>query len=356
MSHEIQASDVFGEVRLNGQRAWHGLGVEIEPGLTAWEAFEKIGLDWETKLLPLLAVSDVLRFGEQGTPLHIEVPSHRAHVRSDTKEILGVVGSGYKPISNRELAEFADALVRADVEDSLLNEPERLNRHVTVETAGSLRNCRVVYALVKLPRDIEVTGEDILNQYILIRNSHDGSTSFQVYLTSVRVVCANTLRMSERDLGRGIQFRHTGDVSEKIEHARLALGLIAKESERFEAKVRVLSARHLTKDEVSEYFRTVYDATYGVVPDNGDISAQIERRDDILGIWQANFEKEEQTLQGIEGTAWAAYNAVSLFHTHQRGRYKPLSESFARVHSNLFGVSDASKQTAFKEALALASA
>jgi len=39
MAHEIRSSDRFGEVRANGQRAWHGLGVEIPEGIDTVAAF-----------------------------------------------------------------------------------------------------------------------------------------------------------------------------------------------------------------------------------------------------------------------------------------------------------------------------
>lgn len=55
MAHEINNSDRFGEVRVNGKRAWHGLGVEIADGLNAVEGFKAIGLDWQTELLPVYA-------------------------------------------------------------------------------------------------------------------------------------------------------------------------------------------------------------------------------------------------------------------------------------------------------------
>jgi len=346
MAHEIEATDVFGEVRLNGQKAWHGLGIEIDDGLKAWPAFQQIGLDWETELMPLVCQYK----NETGQKKQFKVPTHAAHIRKDTMGLLGVVGTGYKPISNKALAEFADILVEAD-------------KSVIVETAGSLRNGRQVFTLVRLPKDIAVTDEDILHQYVLVRNSHDGSAAFQVYPTSVRVVCANTLRLSERDLTRGIQFQHTGDVKKKIDHARLALGLITDQTKRFEAQVRVLAAKHLKKDEVRDYFLSVYDASFGVVPEKDEsdpkdtrrFERQIARRDAILETWTNNMEDDRQTMVGIKGTAWAAYNAVSYYHDHQRGRFLTVQESEGRVHSNLFGTSNDCKQTAFKAALVMSS-
>ncbi len=162
MAHEIQHEDKFGEVREHGQRAWHGLGVEIPDGLTAVAGFEQIGLDWRTKLMDLHTIYT----DEQGKKRQFKVHSHKLHVREDTMTELAVVGAGYKPIQNTELAEFADHLTTVD-------------RGVTLETAGSLYNGKIIFALVRLSKDINVTDADVLNQYVLIRNSHNGSSAFQ---------------------------------------------------------------------------------------------------------------------------------------------------------------------------------
>jgi phage/plasmid-like protein (TIGR03299 family) len=345
MGAGFEASDVFGEVRSQGKRAWHGLGDEIPAGLKTWPAFQQIKMDWETELLPCFATYK----GEDNKVKQFKLDEVMAHVRKDTKQLLAVVSAGYKPISNKTLAEFTDSLVETGA-------------GVTVETAGTLLDGKVVFTLVRLPQDIQVTDEDILQQYVLVRSSHDCSTAFRVYPTSIRVVCANTLRMSEGDQARGIACWHTGDIMNKIEHARLALGIISKTTTRFAAQVRLLAARSLTTEQVKEYFCSVYDTTYGVKPEFADegnekakakFERQMERRDDILNVWTANLENKEQTLKGIQGTAWAAYNAVSQYHDHMRGRFGPVTESNGRIHSNLFGAADAAKQIAFDRALVL---
>ncbi len=344
MSHDIEATDHFGEVRLNGQRAWHGLGIEIEPGLKVWPAFERIGLNWKTELLPVFATYK----GEDGRVKQFKLPETMAHVRADTKQLLSIVSSGYKPIQNREMAEFADALVEAE-------------HGVMVETAGSLLSGKVVFTLVRLPQDIKVTDQDILQMYVLLRNSHDCSSAFRAYLTSVRVVCANTLRLSERDQARGIACQHTGDLKGKLDAARYALGMATEGAKRFESQVRLLVAKHVSQEDVARYLREVYDNTFGIIPepDGGDGKAQarfehrLEKRDALLARWEHNYQAEHQTLEGIKGTAWALYNAVSEWHDHERGRVGPVQESDVRTHSNVFGVSDAGKQVAFQKALAL---
>lgn len=79
----------------------------LESGLGATEAFDRLGLGWDTGLfeVPSLTLPD----GRQ-----VSVPDHRLHVRMDTATTLGVVGKDYRPISNQEMAKFADALVGED--------------------------------------------------------------------------------------------------------------------------------------------------------------------------------------------------------------------------------------------------
>ncbi len=338
MGHEITAKDVFGEVRAHGKRAWHQLGIEIQPGLTANEALVDVGLDWETELLPIYAAAWNSR-DEKLT--RIKVAGRKLHVRKDLMNEdpddvdaqLGVVSDKYKPISNKTMADFADLLCGLD-------------RSITIETMGSLRGGKRVFALVRLPKTIKVTDEDVLVNYVLIVNGHDGLSSFECYLTSVRVVCANTLRMSQGSAKRKTTFAHTGDITAKIEQARKALGIVLTEAEQFETAVFSLRDKDLTAAELLDYIQDAADASF---PGNE------VKRDEMVGRLYMNMIDPKQTLPGIEHTAWAAYNAVSQYHDHERGRgaVRDRKMTDARVHANLFGVSDKLKQDAFAEALAI---
>jgi phage/plasmid-like protein (TIGR03299 family) len=333
MSHEITEKDTFGETANGGNRAWHGLGIEIESGLTAVEGFKKIGLGWETKLIPLVVTDPEL--GE------ISDPDFFIHARVDTKESLGVVSKDYKVLSNQFLAEFADSLVGADAT-------------VRLETAGSLRRGKRVFACIKLPKTIEVVKDDIVNMYVVISNAHDGSAGFNVYGSSTRVVCANTLRMSERELYRGSSFAHTGNIEVKVERARQALGIVIKQGELFEKEVRALAKLRLTKEQIGNYFSAVYTRMFGEITSDLESSEQERRLNHkmtTIGYWNASMEKETQNIKGIESTAWAAYNAFSEWSDHERGRFGDIKSSESRVHSNFFGVSALDKRKAFRTAL-----
>lgn len=347
MAHEITNTDAFGEVRANGRRAWHGLGLEIDEGLTVEEAFQEIGLGWATELVPVCAkiTRHNLETGEDETR-YVETENQLAQIRCDTDAILGVVSNSYRPVENQDLAKFADALTGAD-------------KAVRCETAGSLRGGRRIFALCKLPNDIEVTDRDILSQYIAVTNGHAGEASFSLYPTSVRIVCANTLRFSERDLGKGISFRHTGDLDNKFKVARETLGLAVEEVKEFEAQVRALIGLGWTKAQSKAYMEDLWEGLFGSI-DPGTTEAEmkiaarrIANRDKIVAKWMANLDDEKQSMPGVVGTPWAAFNAFSQWCDHDRGRFHEVTQSDARVHSNLFGVSARHKQQAFRHALSL---
>lgn len=357
MGHGITEFDRYGEVRKNGKRAWHGLGQEIEEGLSAEDGFQQIGLGWPTILCPIFAqVPDGI--GEDGEPrvrmVHLDgqgavdengVPSrpYLAHLRADTLTELGVVKDGYQPFENLELARFADALAGADAA-------------VRIETAGSLYRGRKVFALVRLPEAIRVSSNDPLEQYILLQNGHGGYAAFSVYPTSVRVVCANTLRWSERDISKGLRFRHTGTWEEKIKVAKTALGLALNETKKFQEQVMHLRRTDMSFSQIKAYMSDLYDSLFGKIDDKVDGEAReklLFKRTQVLTQWEALLDHPSNTVDGMSGTAWQAYNAVSFWEDHQRGRFGPIEESDARVASNVFGVSHKQKRTAFEKLLVL---
>ena len=338
MSHEITNSDVFG---YNGQRAWHGLGQELPAGLTAEEGFRQIGLDWDTELREIY--TEVACGMDENGPVvkKVKLPDHRAQLRVDNGDVLGIVSKDYKKIDNRELALFADAIAGVDAA-------------VTLSTAGSLRGGRRIFALVKLPKTIAI-GADIVEPYVLVSNGHGGEAAFSIYPTSIRVVCANTLRMSERDAAKGVRFTHTGDLDEKLAQAKQALNLVTREAEIFEEKARALAGKQLSGEQLRFFLEKTYDDSFGTLPSADSVDAEkLEKltlkRQDTIAAWTSNLEDPRQQVQGIQGSAWAALNAITQWHDHERGRLKDGSP--ARQHSNLFGTSAAAKKLAFRNALA----
>lgn len=335
MGHGIFRTDRFGEVRQNGRKAWHGLGEEIPEGIDVAAAFEQLGLDWETELLPVYAD----RVGPDGVQ-RILCDEHRLHVRSDTGQVLGLVTDHYVPIQNREIAAFADGLAGLDAA-------------VVTETAGSLQNCRRVFALVRMPGTIEPAPGDEVLPYILVSSGHGGYASFAAYPTTVRVVCANTLRVSERDASKGLSFRHMGEVAQKMDLARRCLGAAQDEMGKFAKAAAALVRTNLTGALLRTYFEVVWEKSFGRIEalkdDREAYAKATQRMRDDIAEWTAGMENPAQQIASIRGTAWAALNAITEWSDHSRGRLE--SGGDARTASNLFGASHKTKTLALRAAV-----
>jgi len=349
MAHEINKHDVLAFTG-SRSRIWHGIGNPIEDGLDAQTAFEQNGLGWKTVLEPVFRKRQLIDadgfpiIGDDGEPAHemIEIPEHRYHSRADIDLGLGMVSDGYQAFENQDLAKFADALAGEDAA-------------VTVSTCGSLYDCRRVFALVKLPQVIRATSEDVSEQYVCVSNGHGGHASFSVYPTSIRVVCANTLRWSERDAGKGLRFRHTGRFEDKVRMARQVLGTAQRENEKFQEAVTALVDKKLSSDQVLEFMNKAWEVSFGKLGNlEGDALAKmVAKRDAMVQEWIGRMSNERNSLRGIEGSAWSALNAVTEWQDHGRGRFKSVQESQARVHSNLFGSSAVAKMRVYRTALQL---
>ena len=201
MAHNLAETNGRTAMAYFGETPWHKLGTKLDRPATAAEAIEAAGLNYEVRLTSLIT--------ENGIP----VTQKKAVVRGDTQDVLGVVGNSYVPVQNREAFQFLDTVV-ADGE-------------VRYHTAGALGKGERIWMLAKLPGHIRVKNtDDITEKFLLLHNSHDGTSSLRVFFTPIRVVCANTLSVAQRDArGQGVSIIHKGDLSAKVREAQKVLGL-----------------------------------------------------------------------------------------------------------------------------------
>jgi phage/plasmid-like protein (TIGR03299 family) len=330
-NHLITTKDRLGMYR---QKGWHGLGQVIEDGMTGEEAVREF-LPWSIE-----RVQSFVTIDGAAKPLPVW-----ANVRSDTREILGVVGPEYTPVQNIDLGRFADAMVGAD-------------SAVQMETCGSLLGGRKVFLLVRVPREIRVgkNGDDVSVPFLLLANGHDGSMAMTVLWTIERVVCNNSytraLGAVRGSLAEGSAFRirHIGDVAGQLEEARRVLGIAATGLTQYEEQARALAATSKPISAIEEYFRSVFEAQFGAKPeDDLDATAWEIRRDKIVGEWMALLDSETNTIDGIGGTLWAALNAITEWHDHRRS---PGVKGDRRDHLRVLGAGAAAKRHAMRLALA----
>ena len=185
---------------------WHGLGTVLDKPATAEEAIQAARLDWQVKKLPLYASEG------DGSLLRLPVPDKYAVARENSFDVLGVVGSSYTPVQNREAFAFFDPIVGKQA--------------AIYHTAGALGKGERVWILAKLPDSIRVVGDDITDKFLLLTNSHDGTSSLQVKFTPVRVVCQNTLSLAINQGGAGIKISHHTDIHQRLKAAEKMLGIV----------------------------------------------------------------------------------------------------------------------------------
>lgn len=318
MSANISEVDGRAEMMYVGETPWHGLGTKLNNPATAKEALIAAHLDWEVRCEPIYTklFSGELR----------EVENHFATVRMDTRQALGVVGNRYTPIQNHQGFSVGDILVGEGA--------------AIYETAGALGIGQKVWMLARLPGHIKVHGDDIVDKYLLFTTSHDGSSSGQVLLTPIRVVCNNTLTMALQGSEKRVFIRHTASAQSKLDTAHKILGL----SNALFDKVGEIYAQmfncKLTVPATTKYVANLFPFN----DDMTNLNAVTEKRNEVLELVETGRGANEHT----KGTLWGAYNAVTEYVDHER---KGRGDQSSRLNSIWFGGGAELKQRAMESAI-----
>jgi phage/plasmid-like protein (TIGR03299 family) len=273
-----------------GETPWHGLGNQVEADIGVEDAIVSAGLDWEVGLKDLQTVD--------GVPV-----SHRATYRKTDGSILGVVGPRYTPLQNKDAFDWFQPFLDAG----------ECNLH----TAGSLHSGQKVWVLAQLNRDSsEIVPGDDVSKFILLSNSHDGTTAIRVGYTPIRVVCANTMAMahSKTSGSQLIRIRHTRSSKTNLENVRDIMDNINSQFEATAEQFRFLASKNFNQADINKYVKVMLNI-------EGTVDADIKTRtrnimDEILG----RIEGPKQSATNIRGTWWAAYNGFNEYLNYSKGR------------------------------------
>jgi phage/plasmid-like protein (TIGR03299 family) len=331
MAHEIDfTTQAQGSAMFAYQPAWHGFGTVVSEAQTSADALRIAGLDWTVALTDLAAIMP------DGS--HQPIDTHRATMRTDTSRALGAVGMRYQPLQNREAFAWMDEVVGEQL--------------AIWHTCGSLRGGKDVWMLAKLPGNLEVCDRDVLDKYVLITNNHAGTGAVRLFPTSVRVVCANTLRLAISEVDRnksdaglplGLKLFHTaGSLGKRVQKAKELLGVIGKSHDEFAQAARSMLSHELNTQQISDYFG-------GLVENRSD-----RNREKVLGqLWDRFALPTNEG--GYKANVWTAYNAASEWADHElrvTGRGDVRAER--KFRSVLFGSAHSFKERAWASAIELA--
>lgn len=242
MAHKIDNSKGFNAFVSFQKPAWHGLGEIFTEKLTTQQALEKGGLDYTVLKLPNV------HYLPNGQELISEDSFFT--VRTDVNKVLGSrLGKDYAVLQNIEALNVVDEILQSG--------------RATIETAGAIDEGRKAFICLKVDQPIIISPDDVVNQYVIIATSHDGSMSITASPTNVRVVCNNTLTAALKGAVGAIKIRHTANASGRLHEAAKVLKLIANNTQANEDNYNAMKSAIISKEQM---FRSNVSTSFLFLP------------------------------------------------------------------------------------------
>lgn len=262
---------------------WHKLGQSVK-GAQSWEqAIAASRLDW--------SVSKQDLFDMRGKKIDAN-----GIFRDDTNTFLGSVGSVYEPIQNKTAFDFCDAILSSE-------------NGAHYESAGALGKGERIWALARIPgADFTIGTKDRHESYLLFTTSHDGSMAAVCKMTTVRVVCQNTLSMALRSGDTAMRIKHTSESGKKLEIARGLIADAKTDINGIKEKLEFLSRKPVKK----EVFKTVMNRLFPAWEDN---KKQENKVLEVAGLFESN---DRNAITEIRGSAYNLLNAVTEYADHYK--------------------------------------
>lgn len=310
--HEVESNFYTGAV------PWHGLGKALKEPPTPKQAVIEAGLDWDVELKD--------QFLQRAHGSYETVGLAKFTVRKTDGRVLGVVGPDYGVLQNAKAFDWFEPFVKEGV--------------VTLETAGSLRGGKRVWVLARVKADpVVIVKGDEIERFILLSNSHDGTMSARAGFTATRVVCWNTLSYAHNSpASKLLRIRHTKNIEDAITAVRDVMDVADQEFVATIEQFKAMAKFRVEDKDVARYVRRVFKpVVIETTPENADAAEAIQRDEGSCDRLVSNIvplfhSGRGNTLPGVEGTLWAAYNAVTDYLTHERG-----SDKEVRLDSQWFG-------------------
>lgn len=255
----------------------------------------------------------------------IEVPVPGVDPEDDLHPQVALVG--LHPLTNR-LTKFGNGAPSYEIRqpDEILGWAQfGPTDGMTWETAGLMGS--TVFGSIAYDREfiLDPTGvADVVSMYLMVTGSFDGSVANRGGLTSVRVVCKNTLNIALKGMTGGFAFKSTKNIRDRVKAWQMTTARAEADRAVFEAEAQELFATKVT------------DATFKdkILPaikprPEEDVKGSFKKWDtwfDLnVGMWDAPHNA------GIRRTAWGAWNALTEANQWGRKVYKGRTDNFYRA-------------------------
>lgn len=328
MAHELNFNQLnkTWSFASNAQKAWHDLGQVVDGAMTAEEAIKLANLDYTVEK------ADVFMKTQDDT--NVIVDGYYSTYRTDTNQYLGMVKSRYEVVQNKDAFSFFDSIIDSG--------------EAIFETAGALGNGERIFLSAKLPDDFTI-GTEKIEKYIMLTNSHNGTSSVVAGLTNVRVVCNNTLQAALNGLENKVSISHIIGAKDKIKEAYKVMGIASKYNLQVEQMFNQMLDVKMTEGDLATYFTKVLKPDYISIDGltQKEMSTRLQNAVDMT----LDFAYNHPTQKTVEttGTLWGAYNAISGVYNYGKN-YKSGEDKF---NQQFFGTANKKMLKSFDEAMAL---
>lgn len=322
MSHKISIQNGIAETFQANTPAWHRLGQTVS-GTKKWrDAIVLAHLNWTVDKKQLI-------HPDTNNP----IPAYGLF-RNDNGLFLSTCGSKYTVIQNEAAFTFVDHLI-GEIDGA------------HYETAGALNDGKTIWTLAKIPSEIRIAGTDDTSESYLMFADHRDGKSAVCKLTTVRVVCNNTLNVSMQEDFRRITIRHTAGCVAKMDELKKSLSAVQDKTKMLNSMFNELAVRQVKVTQIKDFIQTLFPKV------SESATAQNKARD-ILTKYEIC---DNNAFPSIRGTAWNLFNAVTehVDHSATVRTNETIDEDTARAKSALFGVGEAFKYLALQEIVKIAS-
>lgn len=294
MAHNLEIENGEVAFALRGKPAWHNLANRIfseDEDVTTQLMLDEAKLSsWNVRLSPVTDHIPTDWNDSSGAQYVL-----RTNPFNSGTDVLSVVGSRYQVVQNEDLFSFADNIVDGD-------------SRVKWESAGSIKNGKVVFGSLTVPREMVLDPQganDKTKLYLIVFTSHDGSVAVQAAITPVRVVCQNTLNLAMRNAKQSFKIRHTQTAEGKIQVARETLGLTIGYFDQFSTVANELFTQSVTDKAFNDIVKTLYPKP------SEDSSKVAKTKWDNKMVLINDLYFNSPTNANIKGTKWGVLNALT---------------------------------------------
>ena len=287
---------------------WHRLGTAVPDGATVEQMLDVASCNYDVFTTNVAAVdaNGNMLYDSIGRPIIIN--DSRATVRSNTDgsfKGISTVGTRYVVQQNREVLNRAVSVAK-------IMRGLRADESVRVDACGSVGGGREFFATIHLGTSIiDPKGiADQIDEYLVVRNGHDGKTPITFVNTPIRVVCKNAVMVAVNESSRRVTARHTKNadsiVNDGMEVAK-QWGDLSRKTKKIAERMIEISIKN--NDTVASIARDV------LFRGNGKKSAQHldSAVDSIVDLY---LNSRNSANYGKNG--WSLYNAVVEYLDHER--------------------------------------